>query len=473
MKKKALSTLLAVSMVAGMVTGCGSSADQTAASTDTATTTSATATEVAATTETTATVAETPTDEGKVLNVYCWNDEFQRRVKAHYPGYEEVDATHGKIGDVEVVWNITPNADNAYQNNLDEALVNQESASADDKVDLFLIEADYALKYVDSEYTMPVADLGITDADTADQYQYTKDIVTDSNGVLKGLSWQGCPGVMFYSREIAKEVFGTDDPAEVQKKVCDWDTYRETADELKAAGYQIASSANDSYRVYSNNVTSKWVVDGKINIDDNIMKWVEVSKDLVDAGEVGTHDMWSDDWSKGFYPEGKVFGYFGPAWLVNFSMAADQEGSVGNQGGWAATEGPQGFFWGGTWICAATGTDNAATIKDIMLKLTCDEEIMKNIVVEDDDFVNNKPAMNAMAQDSSYSSKVLGGQNPLAMYCAGVEKLDLSNLSAYDQGCNEEFQRAMKNYFEGNATLDEAKDLFYKAVVEKYPELTY
>ena len=469
MKKKALSTLLAVSMVAGMVTGCGS---QTAASTDTATTTSAT--EAAATTETTAaTVAETPTDEGKVLNVYCWNDEFQRRVKAHYPGYEEVDATHGKIGDVEVVWNITPNADNAYQNNLDEALVNQESASADNKVDLFLIEADYALKYVDSEYTMPVADLGITDADTADQYQYTKDIVTDSNGVLKGLSWQGCPGVMFYSREIAKEVFGTDDPAEVQKKVCDWDTYRETADELKAAGYQIASSANDSYRVYSNNVTSKWVVDGKINIDDNIMKWVEVSKDLVDAGEVGTHDMWSDDWSKGFYPEGKVFGYFGPAWLVNFSMAADQEGSVGNQGGWAATEGPQGFFWGGTWICAATGTDNAATIKDIMLKLTCDEEIMKNIVVEDDDFVNNKPAMDAMAQDSSYSSKVLGGQNPLAMYCAGVEKLDLSNLSAYDQGCNEEFQRAMKNYFEGNATLDEAKDLFYKAVVEKYPELTY
>ena len=472
MKKKTLSTLLAVSMIAGMVAGCGSQpADSTATSTDTANTEAAAETNTSATTE--AAVAETPSDEGKVLNVYCWNDEFQRRVKAHYPGYEEVDATHGKFGDVEVVWNITPNADNAYQNNLDQALLNQESASADDKVDLFLVEADYALKYVDSDYTMPVADLGITDADTADQYQYTKDIVTDSNGVLKGLSWQGCPGVMFYSREIAKEVFGTDDPAEVQKKVCDWDTYRETADELKAAGYQIASSANDSYRVYSNNVTSKWVVDGKINIDDNIMKWVEVSKDLVDAGEVGTHDMWSDDWSKGFYPDGKVFGYFGPAWLVNFSMAADQEGSIGNQGGWAATEGPQGFFWGGTWICAATGTDNAATIKDIMLKLTCDEEIMKNIVVEDDDFVNNKPAMDAMAQDSSYSSQVLGGQNPLAMYCAGVEKLDLSNLSAYDQGCNEEFQRAMKNYFEGNATLEEAKDLFYKAVVEKYPELTY
>ena len=54
------------------------------------------------------------------------------------------------------------------------------------------------------------------------------------------------------------------------------------------------------------------------------------------------------------------------------------------------------------------------------------------------------------------------------MFCAGAEKIDLSNLSAYDQGCNEEFQNAMKNYFEGTATKEEALDLFYKAVVEKY-----
>ena len=102
-----------------------------------------------------------------------------------------MDATTGKIGDVTVKWNITPSDDNAYQNNLDATLLKQESAAADDKIDLFLVEADYALKYVDTDYTMPIADLGITDADLANQYQYTKDIVTDSNGVLKGVSWQG------------------------------------------------------------------------------------------------------------------------------------------------------------------------------------------------------------------------------------------------------------------------------------------
>jgi len=242
---------------------------------------------------------------------------------------------------------------------------------------------------------------------------------------------------------------------------------------MKAAGYQMTSSANDTYRVYSNNVTSKWVEDGKVNIDDNIMKWVEDSKKMVDAGETGVHDMWSDDWRKGFFPEGKVFCYFGPAWLVNFSMAADTEGSIGYEGGWGAAEGPQGFFWGGTWIAAAAGTDNAATIKDIMLTMTTDADVMKEIVVDDDDFVNNQIVMEEMAEDTSYSSKILGGQNPLEMYCAGVYSLDLSNLSPYDAGCNEEFQKAMKNYFEDNATLEEALDLFYKGITEKYPELTY
>lgn len=154
-------------------------------------------------------------------------------------------------------------------------------------------------------------------------------------------------------------------------------------------------------------------------------------------------------------------------------MAADTEGSIGSNGGWGATEGPQGFYWGGTWICAATGTDNASLVKDIMLQLTANEEIMTDIVKKDDDFVNNKPAMEAMAADTSYTSKILGGQNPLGMYCAGAEKIDLSNISEYDQACNEEFQNAMKNYFEGNATLEDALDLFYKAVVEKHPELTY
>lgn len=409
--------------------------------------------------------------EGSVLNIYVWNEEFKSRVTDHYPGYEKVDETTGKIGDVTVKWNVTANQDNAYQNNLDETLLKQSTAAADDKIDIFLVEADYAIKYVGTDYTLPVKDLGITDAELANQYQYTKDVVTDANGVLKGVSWQGCPGVLIYNRDIAKDVFGTDDPAEVQKKVADWDTFEKTAEEVKAKGYYMVSGYDDTYRVFSNNATTPWVVDGKVVIDDGLMTWVEQTKKFTDAGYNNKGSLWGDVWTKGFYPEGKVFCYFGPAWFVDFSMQVDDAASIAAKGGWAATEGPQGFFWGGTWICAATGTDNPTLVADIMRQLTTNESVMTEIVKADNDFVNNKPAMEAMAKDTSYQNKVLGGQNPLAMFCAGADKIELSNLTSYDQGCNEEFQAAMKDYFDGNATLEDALAKFKKAIVVKYPEL--
>lgn len=460
MKKKLLSVLLSTAMVAALLVGCGE---------DVPATSEGESTPVEGSDEVEPEVVE----EGKVLNIYCWNEEFKTRVTDHYPGYVEVDGTTGTIGDVTVNWNITPSDDNAYQNNLDETLLGQADAAADDKIDIFLVEADYAGKYVNTDYTLALSELGITDADLANQYKYTQDVVTDESGNLKGSSWQGCPGVLIYNRAVAEEVLGTQDPAEVQEYVKDWATFQETAASMKDAGYYMTSSANDTYRVYSNNVTSKWVVDGVINIDENILNWVADSKAMVDAGYTNTYDLWSDDWSKGFYPDGKVFCYFGPAWFVDFSMAASDPASIAGQGGWGACSGPQGFFWGGTWMCPATGTDNPTLVKDLILTMTANDDVLKEIVVADNDFTNSKPVMDAMAADTSYSSTVLGGQNPLGMYCAGVETIDLSNLTNYDQGCNEEFQTAMKGYFEGTyATVDDALAAFYTAVLEKYPALS-
>ncbi len=54
--------------------------------------------------------------------------------------------------------------------------------------------------------------------------------------------------------------------------------FNDTAAKMQAKGYKMISSVNDTYRVYSNNVSSKWVEDGKVQVDDNIMKWVDDSK---------------------------------------------------------------------------------------------------------------------------------------------------------------------------------------------------
>ncbi|MDD6733458.1 MAG: carbohydrate ABC transporter substrate-binding protein [Lachnospiraceae bacterium] len=465
MKKKLLSVLLSTAMVSALLVGCTSTPAEGGEDVATEENGGASTEEGGE-----VTVAE---DTGKVLNIYVWNEEFKTRVVEKYPGYVAVDANNGTIGDVAVVWTTVPSDDNAYQNNLDTVLAQQLAGELadDDKIDLFLVEADYAMKYTGSEATLAMSDIGLDDSVFADQWQYTKDVVT-FDGKLKGSSWQGCPGVLIYNRAAAEEVLGTQEPADVQAFVSDWDKFNETAATMKANGYQMVSSVNDTYRVYSNNVTSKWVEDGKINIDANIMKWVDDSKVMVDNGYAGTHDLWSDDWSKGFYPQGKVFCYFGPAWLVNFCMAADVEGSIGNQGGWGACKGPQGFFWGGTWMCAANGTDNPNLVADLIKTMTTDAGILKDIVETYDDFTNSQTVMNEMA-NSDYASAVFGGQNPIGMYCEGVKTIDLSNISNYDQGCNESFQAAMKDYFLGNSTKEEALDLFYKAVEEKYPGVTH
>jgi hypothetical protein len=46
-------------------------------------------------------------------------------------------------------------------------------------------------------------------------------------------------------------------------------------------------------------------------------------------------------------------------------------------------------------------------------------------------------------------------------------------MGDYDQGCNEEFQNAMKAYFDGSSSKDDALNAFYTAVETKYPELSH
>lgn len=466
MKRKLLSMLLTVSMSAGILAGCG---NQDATTTTNDSQSEGTKTEASA--DNTAADATT-TEQGKIVNVYCWNDEFKSRYEAYAA---DLAQTHG----VEVNFVIVANENNAYQNNLDAALMAQESAAADDKVDVFLIEADYATKYTKSEFALDVVgEVGLTEEDLAGQYQYTKDIVT-VDGVQKGTTWQATPGLFAYRRSIAKEVLGTDDPTEVQAALSNWDNFDATATKMKDAGYFMLSGYDDSFRTFSNNVSAPWVDGTKIVIDENIMRWVDQTKEYTDAGYNNKTTLWAPEWSADQGPDGKVFGFFYSTWGINFTLLgnslADAEAAqeVGNgiYGDYAVCEGPQPYYWGGTWICAAKGTDNIPFIKDMMYRLTCDAATMKQITLDTQDYTNNEAAMNEIA-NSDYASDFLGGQNHIALFAEAAKKIDMSNISDYDQGLNESIQQNFHEYFEGNVDLDTALENFYTAAFEKYPELT-
>ena len=430
-------------------------------------------------------IASVSLAEGSVLNVWCWNDEFQSRFNDYYPEVKEIaaDKSTTTLNDGTIVkWTINPNENNNYQNKLDEALLAQDSAAEDDKIDIFLIEADYALKYVDSPYTLDVrADIGLTDDELAGQYKYTQDIAS-ADGVLKGVTWQATPGLFAYRRSIAKDVLGTDDPAEVQTYLSDWDKFNEVAEKAAEKGYKMLSGYDDSYRTFSNNVSAPWVDGTTVKVDPNIMKWVEQTKEFTDKGYNNKSSLWNDVWAADQGPTGKVFGFFYSTWGINFTLLGNSlatpvaEGGkeeVGNgiYGDYAVCEGPQAYYWGGTWICAAAGTDNTATIKNVMEKLTCDKDIDKQITLDTQDYTNNVEAMNEIA-NSNYQSAFLGGQNHIALFAKSAEKIDMSNAGPYDQGCNEGIQAAFKDYFDGAVDMNGAKANFEKTIMEKYPELT-
>ena len=421
--------------------------------------------------------------EGKNINIYVWNQEFQSLVNSYYPGVaRDADGKAKTSSDLsvtyltdgtEIHWTINPNQDGVYQQKLDEALMVQAEVSDEEKIDLFLVEADYALKYTDAEVdiALPLSELGITADDLSAQFQYTKDVVTDVNGVLRGTSWQATPGLFAYRRSIARDVFGTDDPDAIQARLADWTKFEEAARELQAKGYYAYSSVADTYRVFSNNVSAPWVQGDKVIVDPNIMAWVEQSKKYTDEGlNHNVSGQWTDEWNADQSASSKVFGFFYSTWGINFTLVGNA-GEAGF-GDWAVCPGPQPFFWGGSWLIGARGTDNPEHVKDIMLAMTANPEILVTITKETQDFTNNEAAMNELATDPNFGSAFLGGQNHVALFNQVAPTIDMSNVSAYDQGCAECFQNAMGDYFNGQVDLETAKKNFEIKITERYPELT-
>lgn len=479
MKKKLLSILLTLTMVAALLAGCGSNDDGKETNKDNGTKTS---TDDKGSKDADKGSSEVAASEGKVLNIHCWNTEFQDRVRDFYPGYVANDDGTGTIGDVKVNWVITPSENLAYQNALDAALLAQADTAADDKVDLFLIEADYALKYVNAAepVAMALSDIGVTDADLGNQFQYTRDIVTDGSGVQRATSWQAAPGAFFYNTDVAEAVLGTSDPDQVQSKISNWDDFNAVAQLAFDKGYKMLSGYDDSYRVFSNNVSAPWIKDNKIQIDPSINTWIEQTMDYTTKGFNNKSILWDGQWASDQGPDTKVLGFFMPGWGLDFvitgnslanSEAAKEVGN-GDFGKWKAAVGPASYYWGGTWICGAIGTDNVSLVKDIMLKLTCDAGIMEEITKAVNDFTNNKEAMNKVA-NSDYGSAMLGGQNHIKIFAQSADNIDMSNTSPYDQRCNEEMQKAMHDYFNGTVTYDQALQNFYDSVTTLHPELSY
>ena len=219
-----------------------------------------------------------------------------------------------------------------YQTALDNALI----SGGENAPDIYSAERAFVYKYVQGDmakYAATYEELGI-DVDTkikeADIAKYSVEIGSrDGKVVALGFQATGC--AMIYNAEIAKDVFGTDDPEKIEKIVGagtgKWDKFLEAAEKLKDKGYAAVSGPDDVWNACNYSAKTPWVVDGKLNVDPNREKYIDLAKTIKDNGYSNNSSEWSESWYDDMSGKGekKVFAFFGPGWLINYVM-------IGNSG---------------------------------------------------------------------------------------------------------------------------------------------
>ena len=425
-----------------------------------------------------------PADPGKtVLNIWSFTDEVPKMVDKYLELNPDFAAKY------EVKTTIIATTDGLYQPALDQAL----AAGGADAPDLYTAEAAFILKYSQGDaakYAAPYESLGIDvagDIEKAAIAQYSVDIGTrPADGKVVALGYQATGGAFIYRRSVAKAVWGTDDAAVVAEKIGagsgNWDQFYAAAAELKAKGYGIISGDGDLWHAVENSSEAGWIVDGKLTIDPKREAFLDLSKELKDNGYHNDTQDWTDAWYADMKGTGEkeVLGFFGPAWLINYTIAPNCGGAAvgeGTYGDWAVCAPPVGFFWGGTWLLANDASPNKEAVGEIIhwITLNCTEDGLQYKWANGTEDWDNDPstptakdsvASGTVMEISTGDLEILGGQNMFDAFVPANEYANGKCLTQYDETINSYWRDAVRQYTAGAMTRDEAIQFFKQQVAD-------
>jgi hypothetical protein len=392
----------------------------------------------------------------KVINLWSFTDEVPKMMEK----YKELNPDF----DYEIKTTIIATTDGAYQPALDQALI----SGGADAPDIYCAESAFVLKYTQGDaasFAAPYKDLGI-DVDKklkeADIAQYTVDIGTNPDGKLVGLGYQATGGAFIYRRSIAKDVWGTDDPAVVGSIVGPgWDKFFSAAEDLRKKGYGILSGDGDLWHAIEGASEKGWIVDGKLYIDPDREAFVDMAKMMKDKGYMNDTRDWTDAWFADMKDAGEkpIFGFFGPAWLINYVMAGNSGGSApgeGTYGDWAVCEPPVGFFWGGTWVLGNTNSKHKEVVGDIIEWITLDSSetglqyYWANGTLNGPGGTKDTVASGTVMSKSDGRLDFLGGQNMFDVFVPAGQFATGKNKHQYDETINMYWRDQVREYTAGN-----------------------
>ena len=434
--------------------------------------------------------AEEVMAEKETLNVWSFTNEINTMAVA----YECVNPN------VDVVYTMIPMTNGEYQTKL------LSSLGTADAPDVIALEASFVKEYVESDFLADLGDL-LPIADELQTYPAVVGVGTN-DGITKAFSYQATPGAVFYRRSLAKEYFGTDDPAEIQALLSDMDKFVEAAAVIKeksGGNTYIVASNSEFAQPYFANRADPWIVDDTLVVDPMVEEYVTVSKLFRDEGYEAQAGQWQEGWFAGMNDnlvdaEGnpkQIFSYFLPTWGLPYVLApnAVTESGSDTSGDWGVITGPLPYQWGGTWVGVIDGTPKMDMAQDFVRFVALDEENLTNWAtgvytndylkgcdpsVSDDqaqaagDFVSSQVVVEAITAgfDDSEMSTFLGGQNSYGGFAAAAPEVSAELMTGSDDAIQRALADPVNQYLNGEITLDEMWSLWKDNLAIEFPDLS-
>ena len=471
---------------------------------------------------------EEDTNDGKVYNIFCGDEEFMRIVARYCDSYEPESETgnesgnesgdqpgdesgdqpgsdsgdsedtasensetpdrnfsetiyHGRIGSAEIRWIICHEVGERYLTDLDLSLLDE--SDPNNVTDLYIVDALDVQKYTDPEYqaAMPlIRDAGLPASDFSAQYAYTKLMGSGDDGVQRAVSYGISPGVFMYDRQAAVDVLGSDDPAGVQAELSDWESFEAVAAKAGEKGYAMLSDWNNSFDAFAVSVSGDWLTEtGGVRIDSALRAWTDQS------------ELFKE---KGYFAEGErpVFGTFISAdEIMDLALSAGEDDLAGKYG---ICAGPAGWYRGGSFIMVNSLCDQRSLTKKLLEEIVFNRDVLR--AIKEEGIIPNsrvvlpekiacptdpgsdtggpgkaeeaKPDDRPRAIESV--SAFLGGQDPYPVFAEAADKVALGNVSVFDKYLCDIYGREFAAYFAGEKEKDAAIRVFYTEVSDLISE---
>ncbi|MDQ0344510.1 ABC-type glycerol-3-phosphate transport system substrate-binding protein [Lederbergia wuyishanensis] len=389
----------------------------------------------------------------KEITVWSFTNEGEYAVKKYME----------KNPDVKVNFQHIPG--DQYQTKLRSALQTGVNAP-----DVFATEYGFVRKFIDFPSLENLSDVSYNADDLiGQQYEYVQAIETDSEGQIKALGYQGTPGGFYYRRDLAKQYLGTDDPAEVSELISSWDKIFEIGKRVydeSGGKVHALSNWNAIGSVQSGNVTSAWVEDGKLVIDPDRMKVLDLA---IQAKEMNVLAM-LENWSAGMWAamqSGDVMFFPGPTWYLNFVI---KENAPETSGNWGIAHGPGSFSGGGTFYSIYSKSENKELAWDFIKFYSFDHEFLEQLAKEQSYFTSNREVNAKLAPE--LTDEFLAGQKYFEFFNIEGEKVHPVLRSEFDGDIDTIFSNNMESFVKGNIkTKEEFLEKFKAEVKHDFPDI--